>query len=99
MDLNDITGYLILSYVSHTLAGVTRRLTGRRFKSSKVLDEWLSSIYGVALAFTSSTDILSELGITTLWEPVGMIATGILMGQGVKFGVNFLKGMPTKHSS
>ena len=99
MDLNDITGYLILSYVSHTLASITRRLSGRRLKSSELFDEWLSSIYGVCLALASSTDVLAELGITMIWEPVGMIANGILMGQGVKFGINFLKGMPTKHSS
>lgn len=99
VDLNDITGYLILSYVSHTLASITRRMTGHRLKSSKLLDEWLSSLYGVSLAFASGTDLLAELGITMIWGPAGMIATGILMGQGVKFGINFLKGIPTKHSS
>lgn len=98
MDLNDITGYLMLSYFSHTLATITDRLTGSRAKSQRILDEWLSSAYGIGLAFASGTDILADLGVTMVWEPVGMIATGILMGQGVKFGVNFLKGIPSKRN-
>ncbi len=96
MGLDDITGYLVLSYFSHTLATITDRLAGSRGKSQRILDEWLSSAYGVGLAFASGTDILADLGVTMIWEPVGMIATGILLGQGVKFGISFLKGIPPK---
>ncbi len=99
MDLNDITGYLVLSYFAHTLATLTDRFTGASGKTNQVMEEWLSSAYGIGLAFASGTDLLADLGVTMLWEPVGMIATGILMGQGVKFGLNLIKGVPAKRDT
>lgn len=99
MDLNDITGYMVLSYFAHTLVKITDRFTGATGRSNQIVKEWMSSAYGIGLAFASGTDLMADLGVNMIWEPAGMIATGILMGQGVKFGMNFLKGVPSKSES
>jgi hypothetical protein len=100
MNLTDLASYLILSAVSHTAAKVSEGLlpplgAGQR----RLAGEWLSSVFGVAMAFTTGIDLLADLGLTVLWPPAGLVVTGLLLGQGVGFSMQFLRGLPDKHNT
>lgn len=94
MELTDLTSYLILAYFCHTAANITSQLAP--FKDpgkSKLLQDWLSSVYGVTMGFSTGVNLLSDLGINILWPPAGYFITGILLGQGVKFGLGMLRDL------
>lgn len=95
MGSSGLAAYLILAYISHTAAKITSQLvpTGLE-RQSRLVREWLSSGFGVSLAFATGTDLLADLGLTVLWPPAGLIATGLLMGQGLKFGLDFVGKLP-----
>lgn len=95
MDITDLTAYLVLAYFAHTAANVTSELVPvRDARALRLLRDWLSSGFGVTLAAATGVDLLADLGITVLWPPAGIVITGILMGQGLKYGLHFLGRLP-----
>ena len=97
--MGSLTTYFILAYFAHTAARIASDLIPTRSKRQEALvREWLSSGFGIALAYSAGADLLADLGISMLWPPAGLITTGILMGQGLKFGVELLRTLPTTKS-
>ncbi len=95
MELTDVTAYLILAAVAHSAAGVaTDLLPGSSDQWRRRFQEWLSSGIGVGLAFGTGVDLLAELGVTVIWPPAGLIVTGLLLGQGTKYGLKWLTSLP-----
>lgn len=95
MGVSEFTTYLILSYFAHTVAKITAGMAPvKNAKTALRLREWLSSGFGIGLAFATGADLLADLGVTVLWPPLGLVVTGILIGQGAKFGVDFVRGVP-----
>jgi succinate dehydrogenase/fumarate reductase flavoprotein subunit len=95
MDLSDLTSYVILSAVSHTAAGVAGNLlpplpTERK----REVVGWLSTGFGILMAVATGVDLLADLGLTVLWPPAGILVTGLLMGQGARFGLDFVRSLP-----
>lgn len=96
MGVTELTSYLILSYFAHTAAGIGGDLIPVHDpKKARLIREWLSSAFGVSLAFSTGVNLIADVGVSIVWPPAGLILTGILMGQGVKFGMNFLRQTPT----
>jgi hypothetical protein len=94
MEVSDLTTYLVLSYLAHTVAKVSAGLLPAASARQRArLQEWLSTGFGVGLAFTTGVDLLSDVGVSVMWPPLGLIVTGILMGQGAKYGLNLVRGV------
>lgn len=92
MEVTDLGTYLILSYFSHTAAVITSQLIPLKDpQKAKLLREWLSSAYGVTIGFSTGVNLLSDVGINIIWAPAGYLITGILLGQGVKFGLGVVQ--------
>lgn len=95
MEVTDMTTYLVLAYFAHTAANITGEMVPTKSaRKAQLVREWLSSGFGVTLAYATGVDILVDLGVTVLWPPAGIIVTGILMGQGLKFGLQLLGQLP-----
>lgn len=94
MELPDLTSYLILAYFCHTAANITSQLIPLKDPQRvKLLQEWLSSLYGVTIGFSTGVNLLIDLGMNILWAPAGYFITGILLGQGIKFGLGMLRDL------
>lgn len=95
MELTDLTAYLVLAAIAHSAAGVaTDLIPTASARRRRRIQDWLSSGVGVGLAFGTGVDLLAELGLTVAWPPLGLIITGLLLGQGTKFGVQMIQGLP-----
>lgn len=95
MDITDLSSFLMLSYLAHTAANISSDLFPiKDSRLAHLLREWLSSGFGVALAFSTGADLIADMGIDMVWPPAGLVITGILMGQGLKFGLNLLNNVP-----
>lgn len=97
MELTDLTAYLVLAAIAHSAAGVAADLVpgvsdGWRHR----IQEWLSSGIGIGLAFGTGVDLLAEVGLTVVWPPAGLLLTGLLLGQGTKFGIQMIQKMPKR---
>jgi hypothetical protein len=42
------------------------------------------------MGFSTGVNDLADTGIEMIWAPAGYIITGILLGQGVKFGLGMM---------
>jgi hypothetical protein len=95
MEPADLMSYLVLAYFAHTAADVTGGLLpiqdAERLRKAK---DWLSSGFGILLAFATGVDLLADLSIPIIWPPAGLLLTGILMGQGLRFGTELLSRVP-----
>lgn len=99
MGLEDVSTYLILSYFCHTAARITGQLIPLRDPDHvRLLQEWLSSAFGIMMGFSAGVNVIADAGITMAWSPAGYFITGILLGQGVKFGLSMMDkiGNPRK---
>ena len=97
MELTDLTAYLVLAAIAHSAAGVATDLVPTvNDRWRRRIQEWLSSGVGVGLAFGTGVDLLAELGITVVWPPAGLIVTGLLLGQGTKFGIQMIQTLPKR---
>ncbi len=94
MELTDLTAYLVLAAIAHSAAGVATDLIPTTSARRRRIQDWLSSAVGVGLAFGTGVDLLAELGLTVVWPPLGLIITGLLLGQGTKFGIQLIQGLP-----
>ena len=91
MGPSDIGTYLILAYFSHMAARITGQLIPVRDSSkAKLVQDWLSSGFGIMMGFSTDVNVLADAGIEMIWNPAGYIITGILLGQGVKFGFQLM---------
>lgn len=93
MELTDLTAYLVLAAIAHSAAGVASDLVPSGDRWRRRIQDWMSSGIGVGLAFGTGVDLLAELGISIVWPPAGLIVTGLLLGQGTKFGIQMIQGM------
>lgn len=97
MELTDLTAYLVLAAIAHSAAGVAADLVPTaKDRWRRRIQDWLSSGVGIGLAFGTGVDLLAELGITVVWPPAGLIITGLLLGQGTKFGIQMIQNMPKR---
>jgi hypothetical protein len=100
MDLTDLTSYLVLSAVSHTAANVSQGLLPPLPpRQARLVVDWLSSGFGVLMAFATGVDLLADLGISVIWPPAGLVVTGLLMGQGARFGLDFVRNLPPSNGA
>jgi hypothetical protein len=100
MNLADLTSYFILSAVSHTAAGIAGDLLPPLpDPKRRTVVGWLSSAFGVLMAFATGVDLLADLGITVVWPPAGLLITGLLMGQGTRFGMDFVRNLPGRSAA
>ncbi len=91
MGASDISTYLLLAYFSHTAAGITAQLIPvHDAVKAKLVRQWLSSGFGIMMGLSTGVNILSDAGIDMTWSPAGYIITGILLGQGVAFGLRLM---------
>ncbi|MBX5465908.1 MAG: winged helix-turn-helix domain-containing protein [Firmicutes bacterium] len=95
MEVTDLTAYLVLAYFAHTAANVTSELVPvKNPRDLRRIRDWLSSGFGVTLAAATGVDLLADLGISLIWPPAGILVTGILLGQGLKYGLRLLGQLP-----
>lgn len=84
MDLIPFSDYVILAYLSNTIAKVTVAMISTSPRQTKTRNQ-VSSGVGVLLAITTKKNILTDLGLITFIPIAGYIITGLLIGQGAKF--------------
>ncbi|MGC8487182.1 MAG: hypothetical protein ACP5QO_03030 [Clostridia bacterium] len=95
MEPADLVSYLVLSFFAHTAADVSGNLIPNPdAEKVRMYKDWLSSGFGVLLAFGTGVNLLTDLAIPALWPPAGLLITGILMGQGLRFGTELLAKVP-----
>jgi hypothetical protein len=100
VELTDLTAYLVLAAIAHSAAGVATDLVSiKDTQWRERIQDWLSSSIGIGLAFGTGVDLLAELGITVIWPPAGLLVTGLLLGQGTKFGIQLLRSLPGRGGS
>lgn len=95
MEPADLVSYLVLSFFAHTAADVSGNLIPNVAEARmRLYKDWLSSGFGVLLAFATGVNLLVDLAIPVIWPPAGLLVTGILMGQGLRFGTELLSKVP-----
>ncbi len=97
-EIGEFSTYLVLSYIAQTAAHVVGDLVPAERNRRGRLEEWLSSGFGVLLALATGVDLLTDLGIPVVWPPAGVAVTGLLLGQGARFGSEMLSNMPLASS-
>jgi hypothetical protein len=99
-----LSAYLLLAYLAHTAARVAANLVPTRDpRLRREVRGWLATGFGVGLSLATGVDLLADLGISVVWPPLGLLVTGLLMGQGAQFGLEWLsragvKGPPGPRS-
>ncbi len=92
-----LTRLFVLAYLSQTVSRIGERLVPQGALSARVrqnLGEWLSTAAGVGLGFAADADILAELGLPFQPSFVGVLLTGLIVGQGGRFLTNWIAGLP-----
>lgn len=90
--------YGLMAYSAQTFADIGERLvpktTRLNSRERATLREWLSTGGGVALALASGADILFDLGLILAPPVIGMLITGLIVGQGGRYLSQWLSGLP-----
>ena len=92
-----LTRLFVLAYLSQTASRIGERLVPQGVLSARArtsLGEWLSTAVGVGLGFAADADILADLGLGFQPPFVGVLLTGLIVGQGGRFLTNWLAGLP-----
>ncbi len=92
-----LTRLFVLAYMSQTVSQIGERLVPPGVMSQRAresLGEWISTAAGVGLTFAADADILGDLGLP--FEPaiIGVLLTGLIVGQGGRFLANWVAGLP-----
>ncbi len=96
-----LTRLFVLAYLSQTVSRIGERLVPQGALSARMrqnLGEWLSTAAGVGLGFAADADILAELGLPFQPSFVGVLLTGLIVGQGGRFLTNWIAGLPRSGS-
>ncbi len=95
--MNETGSYLALAYIAQTVSKVVTDLVPLRSAAQRrLLREWSSSGTGIALAVTAKMDMLADAGVDLGNDAIGYVVTGLILGHGVQYAVNFFSGMPWK---
>ncbi len=89
--------YTLFAYSAQTVAEIGERLVPKGMLRSEFrspLREWLSTGTGLALSVASGADILADLGLVLDPPLVGIVITGLIVGQGGRFLGNWLSSIP-----
>jgi len=92
-----LTRLFVLAYLSQTVSRIGERLVPRGTLSQRQresLGEWLSTAAGIGLGFAADADILAELGLPFQPAFVGVLLTGLIVGQGGRFLTQWIAGLP-----
>ena len=92
-----LTRLFVLAYMSQTVARIGERLIPAGAVSQRVrtsIAEWLSTAAGLGLGFAADADILAELGLPFQPPVVGVLLTGLIVGQGGRFLTSWIAGLP-----
>jgi hypothetical protein len=96
--ITSLVRYGLFAYSSQTIAEIGDRLVPKgmllRPDVRASLREWLSTGTGLALAVASGADILADLGLVLNPPIVGMVITGLIVGQGGRFLDQWLTSLP-----
>ena len=96
--ITSLVRYGLFAYSSQTVAEIGERLVPKGVHLAPdlraALREWLSTGAGLALAIASGADILADLGLVLNPPLVGMVITGLIVGQGGRFLNNWLTSLP-----
>lgn len=94
--MNVPISYLVLAYISHTFGrALTDLVPAHSATLRRLLPAWGSTATGVALSYASNLNILDDLGISaTNYPAIGYLITGVVLGHGVHYTVNFLQSRP-----
>lgn len=93
--MNGVVPYLAAAYVSQTVSkalGNLIPLDSTRWTA--LLREWSATGTGVAMAFAARMDILGDIGLDLGVEPIAYVITGLILGHGVQYTINFLNNGP-----
>ncbi|MDA8345236.1 MAG: hypothetical protein M0Z66_07115 [Thermaerobacter sp.] len=96
--ITSLVRYGLFAYSAQTVAEIGERLVPRGTHLSadmrSSLREWLSTGAGLALSVASGADILADLGLILNPPLVGMVITGLIVGQGGRFLGRWLASLP-----
>lgn len=96
--ISSLVKYGLMAYSAQTFADIGERLVPRTSRldgaNRAKLREWLSTSAGVALALASGADILFDLGLILTPPILGMLLTGLIVGQGGRYLNEWLRGLP-----
>lgn len=94
--VSGLARYLALAYLAQTVARIGERLVPQsvlRPRLRQSLAEWLSTAAGIGFAFAADADVLSDLGLDFQPQALGIVLTGLIVGQGTRFASAWLKGL------
>ncbi len=92
-----LTRLFVLAYMSQTVSQIGERLVPPGVLSQRARDslgEWISTVAGVGLTFAADADILADLGLPFQPAIIGVLLTGLIVGQGGRFLTNWVAGLP-----
>ncbi len=92
-----LTRLFVLAYMSQTVSRIGERLIPQGVLSRRarqILAEWISTLAGVGLTFAADADILADLGLPFQPQVIGVLLTGLIVGQGGRFLTNWVAGLP-----
>lgn len=96
--ISSLVKYGLMAYSAQTFADIGERLVppgvDLRGMQRATVREWLSTAAGVALALASGADILFDLGLILAPPVLGMLITGLIVGQGGRYLNQWLSGLP-----
>jgi hypothetical protein len=95
--VDTLLSYAVLGYVSQTVGNVFSRLIPLKASGlQSLVRQWTATGTGVALAFTGKVDMLADMGMDFSVEPLGYIVTGLIVGHGLQYTINFFTNLPKK---
>ncbi len=93
--MNTLVAYAVLAYVAQTVGkAAVSLLPMHTTRIRKLLQEWIATGTGIALAVAGQMDIVGDVGVQLSLEPLGYVITGIIVGHGVQYTMAFLTDRP-----
>lgn len=97
--MNSLISYFALAYVSQTVSKVASSLIPvKSHVLKRLIQEWSATGTGITLAVASQVDILGDIGLDVGMEPLGFAITGLILGHGVQYTMNFFNNGPWNKS-
>lgn len=98
--MNPILSVVALAYVSQTVGkAVSNLLPWKSPTLHRVIRDWSSTAMGVAMSLAAQIDVLADMGLELNIEPLGYLATGLIVGHGVHYTWSFFSNGPWSKKS